>query len=199
LNKTGNENKFCFIKLIVVYLFIISLKQNQMRNLFTRECFNIQVFTQDEKIRVYINSDYSGSNRKSQLYVNEERLQQEVESFWKDTKTKKLNQMLVSFDEIDWYDDEVDVYETPSVSMKRGDRKSKVSHHRHGSVPKEWGVDLRMLFEKTTKKPILDTIKPITDKFLSTKDMKVLEKGMTQVLQGKTTRYTFELQNEYQH
>jgi hypothetical protein len=27
----------------------------------------------------------------------------------------------------------------------------------------------------------------------------VLEKGMTQVLQGKTTRYTFELQNEYQH
>jgi hypothetical protein len=25
-----------------VYLFIISLKQNQMRNLFTRECFNIR-------------------------------------------------------------------------------------------------------------------------------------------------------------
>ena len=170
-----------------------------MRNLFTKECFNIEVFTQDEKIRVYISSDYSGSSRKSQLYVNEERLQQEVESFWKSTKTKKLNQMLVSFDEIDYYDDEVDVYETPRVSMVRGNKKSKVSHNRHGSIPKDWSVDLRMLFEKTTKKPILDTIKPITDKFLSVKDMKELEKGMTQVLQGKTQRYTFNLENEYSY
>ena len=170
-----------------------------MRNLFTRECFNIRVTTKDETIRVYVSSDYSGSSRKSQLYVNEERLQQEVELFWKGTKTKKLKEMLVSFDEIDWYDDEVDVYETPRVSMSRGNKKSRVSHSRHGSIPKDWSVELGLLFEKTTKKPILDTIKSLTDKFLSTKDIKVLEKGLTQVLQGKTQSYTFELENEYQY
>lgn len=170
-----------------------------MKNLFTTDSFNIDVFTKDQSIRVYINSDYVGSNRKSQLYVNEKRLQEEVETFWKNTKTKKLTQMLVSFDEIDWYDDDVDVYTTPVVSMTRGNRVSKVSEHRHGCIPKDWSVDLRMLFEKTTKKPILDTIKPITDKFLSVKDMKELEKGITQVLQGKKERYQFSLKNEYSY
>lgn len=172
-----------------------------MRNLFTKECFNIQVVpsSNSESILLSIDSDYSGSSRKSQLYVNEERIQQEVESFWKSTKTKKLTDMSVSFSEIDWYDDEVDVYETPIVRMKRGDRKSKVSHKSHGSVPKDWSVVVVFKFDKTTKKPILDTIKPIIDKFLNVKEMKEFEKNLTKVLQGKQRSYQFSLENEYQY
>jgi hypothetical protein len=118
-----------------------------MRNLFTNECLTISTSRlSDGTIKLEINSDFKGSSRKSELYVNEERLAKEVEDFWKATKTKKLQKLRVCFDEIDWYDDEVDVYQTPIVTIERGLKRAKVSHRNHGSVPKDWGVVMTCVF-----------------------------------------------------
>ena len=132
-----------------------------MKNLFTSECLSIQVARrQENKITLTISSDYSGSDRKSQLYVNGERLATTLESFWKGIKTKKLLLANVSFSEIDWYDDMCDVYETPSITIKRGLKKAKVSHQEHGSIPKDWSVDLFCVFaDTTTNTPILEVVK----------------------------------------
>ena len=132
-----------------------------MRNLFTSEC--LQVGTSrlsDGTIKLEIGSDYSGSSRKSQLYVNEERIAKAVEDFWKSIKTKKLQKLQVSFDEIDWYDDEVDVYSTPVVGIQRGLKRAKITDQTHGSVPKDWGVVLNCVFlDTTTNTPILEVVK----------------------------------------
>jgi hypothetical protein len=73
-----------------------------MRSLFTNECLQIGTSRMsDGNIKLEISSDFSGSSRKSQLYVSEERIAKRVEDFWKSTKTKKLLKMQVSFDEID--------------------------------------------------------------------------------------------------
>lgn len=132
-----------------------------MRNVFTSECLELSVNRlTDGTIRLNIGSDYSGSSRKSQLYVNEERLAKAVEDFWKGIKTKKLQKLHLSFSEIDWYDDEVDVYETPSFNIQRGLKRVKVGHRTHGSVPKDWGVDLVCIFaDTTTNTPILEVVK----------------------------------------
>ena len=132
-----------------------------MRNLFTSEC--LQVGTSrlsDGTIKLEISSDYSGSSRKSQLYINEERLSKAVEDFWKSIKTKKLQKLKVYFDEIDWYDDEVDVYSTPVVGIQRGLKRAKITDQTHGSVPKDWGVVLNCVFlDTTTNTPILEVVK----------------------------------------
>jgi hypothetical protein len=132
-----------------------------MKNLFTSECLSIQVARrQENKITLTISSDYSGSSRKSELYVNEERLATALESFWKGIKTKKLFLVNVAFSEIDWYDDMCDVYETPSITIKRGLKKARISHEEHGSIPKDWSVDLICMFEDTTTNtPILEVVK----------------------------------------
>ena len=132
-----------------------------MKNLFTSECLSIQVARrQENKITLTISSDYSGSDRKSQLYVNGERLATTLESFWKGIKTKKLLLANVSFSEIDWYDDMCDVYETPSITIKRGLKKARISHEEHGSIPKDWSVELICMFEDTTTNtPILEVVK----------------------------------------
>lgn len=132
-----------------------------MKNLFTKDCLEIGTSRlSDGTIKLEVSSDYSGSSRKSQLYVNEERIAKAVEEFWKGTKTKKLLKLQVSFDEIDWYDDEVDVYETPRFNIQRGLKKVKVSHRTHGSVPKDWGVTLVCIFaDTTTNTPILEVVK----------------------------------------
>ena len=152
-----------------------------MKNLFTSECLSIQVARrQENKITLTISSDYSGSSRKSELYVNEERLATALESFWKGIKTKKLFLANVSFSEIDWYDDMCDVYETPSITIKRGLKKARISHEEHGSIPKDWSVDLICMFEDTTTNtPILEVVKSalggLFDDYLEKKFVKELK------------------------
>lgn len=152
-----------------------------MKNLFTSECLSIEVARrQENKITLTISSDYSGSSRKSELYVNEERLATALESFWKGIKTKKLFLANVSFSEIDWYDDMCDVYETPSITIKRGLKKARISHEEHGSIPKDWSVDLICMFEDTTTNtPILEVVKSalggLFDDYLEKKFVKELK------------------------
>jgi hypothetical protein len=133
-----------------------------MRHYFTDECLGVNLRRAENKIIVTIDSDYARSNHKGQLYVSGEGVANDVLQLWKSIKTKKLLRMHVSFDEIDWYDDEVDVYETPVIIMERGLRKPKIGSRNHGSVPKDWSVVLSMVFlDLQTKKPILDCIKAV--------------------------------------
>ena len=159
-----------------------------MRNLFTNECLQIGTSRMsDGNIKLEISSDYSGSSRKSQLYVNEERLGKAVEDFWKGIKTKKLQKMQLSFSEIDWYDDEVDVYETPRFNIQRGLKRAKVSHRTHGSVPKDWSVDLTCIFlDTTTNTPILEVVKSAVGKFLTSDLEKQFIKELKPFLHKKT-------------
>ena len=158
-----------------------------MRNLFTEEELSINVARrQENKIALTISSDYSGSSRKSELYVNEERLATMLESFWKGIKTKKLLLANVSFSEIDWYDDMCDVYETPSITIKRGLKKAKVSHQEHGSIPKDWSVELICIFaDTTTNTPILEVVKSALGGFFDAEFEKKFIKELKPFLQKK--------------
>ena len=167
-----------------------------MRNLFTRECLTINVVRrQENKIALTISSDFSGSSRKSQLYVNEERLATELEFFWKGIKTKKLLLANVSFSEIDWYDDMCDVYDTPSITIKRGLKKAKVSHQEHGSIPKDWSVDLFCVFaDTTTNTPILEVIKSALGGFFDADFEKKFIKELKPLLQKKSNSANISLE-----
>jgi len=144
---------------------------------------------EEQEISLTISSDFTGSNRKSQLYVNEDRLAREVERFWKSIKTKKLVAMNVSFGEVDWYDDEVDVYHTPSVSIKRGLKRARVGYHSHGSVPKEWSFDFTARFKDTsTSTPIMEVVKAALGHKFDAKMEKELKKVLKPLLQ-KTQKY----------
>jgi hypothetical protein len=167
-----------------------------MRNLFTRECLTINVVRrQENKIALTISSDFSGSSRKSQLYVNEERLATELEFFWKGIKTKKLLLANVSFSEIDWYDDMCDVYDTPSITIKRGLKKAKVSHQEHGSIPKDWSVDLFCVFaDTTTNTPILEVIKSALGGFFDADLEKKFIKELKPLLQKKSNSANISLE-----
>lgn len=158
-----------------------------MRNVFTNECLQIGTSRMsDGTIRLEISSDYSGSSRKSQLYVNEERLAKQVEDFWKGIKTKKLQKLQLSFDEIDWYDDEVDVYETPRFNIQRGLKRVKVNHRTHGSIPKDWGVTLICIFaDTTTNTPILEVVKSAVGNLLTSDLEKQFIKELKPFLQKK--------------
>ncbi len=158
-----------------------------MRNLFTTEDLSINVARrQENKIALTISSDYSGSDRKSQLYVNEERLATMLESFWKGIKTKKLLLANVSFSEIDWYDDMCDVYETPSITIKRGLKKAKISHDDHGSIPKDWSVELFCVFaDTTTNTPILEVVKSALGGLFNAEYEKKFVKQLKPFLQKK--------------
>jgi len=140
-----------------------------MRHLFVQDELQINLFRRDDKVCLSIYSLYTGSNRKSQLYVNENRLSSDLESFWKSIKTTKLKSVSISFQEEDHYDDMTDMYETPTFVMKRGLRKCKIDQREHGSIPKEWGIEVFCVFEKLqTKKPILDVIRLVLGGFFTT-------------------------------
>jgi hypothetical protein len=118
--------------------------------------------TQDNKIVLHIESDYSHSARKAQLHVNEKDLTEKVERTWKSIKTKKMQYMNVWFGEIDWYDDEVDVYETPMVNIKRGLKRAKIEHKRHGSIPKDWSFNVGItLTDTTTSTPVMEILNAV--------------------------------------
>ena len=162
-----------------------------MRNLFTQECLSVSVdrLNQDNKLRLCISSDFSGSDRKSQLYVNEERIAENVESFWKSIKTKNLLSMSVSFSEIDWYDDMTDMYETPIIRMERGLKKARIGYRDHGSIPKDWSVDAYFTFSDTTKNtPIMEVVKSALGSNLDSYMEKELIKQLKPLLQKKVNR-----------
>jgi hypothetical protein len=170
-----------------------------LRNVFTKECLEIGVTRlTDGTIRLNIGSDFSASSRKSELYVNERKLSENVETFWKGIKTKKLQKLQLSFTEIDWYDDEVAPYETPIFSIGRGLKKAKITHRTHGSVPKDWGVDLNCIIaDTTTNTPIMEIVKSALGSLLTSDLEKEFIKELKPFLQKKVTRTCSQVEMEY--
>jgi len=140
-----------------------------------------------------INSEYSQTNHKGTIHPSETKLAEALEKLWKSIKTKKLQSMFVGFDHIDWYDDEVDVYETPTASIKRGLKKAKISDRSHGSIPKDWEFELTARFSDTsTSTPIMETVKQTIGSFFTPELEKKFKKQLTPVLQKKTNSCSVE-------
>lgn len=149
-----------------------------MNSQFTKECLEINLGrNSDNTISIEVSSDFAFSSRKSQLFVNEDKLRHLVEQFWKSIKTKKLLSMRTYFDEIDYYDDEVDVYQTPIIAIERGLKKAKVGSRNHGSIPKDWSIDVKMkLDDTTTNTPILEVLeKLLMHKFPTNAKVKIIK------------------------
>ena len=159
-----------------------------MRNYFTKESLTISVerLSTDNQLRLSISSDFSNSSRKSQLYINEKRLAEDVASLWKSIKTKKLLRLSVGFGEIDWYDNMTDIYEVPYSVIERGLKKAKIGFSSHGSIPKDWSVDLSMKFADTSANtPILEAVKATLGSLFTYELERTFIKKLKPVLQKK--------------
>jgi hypothetical protein len=127
--------------------------------------------------------------RKSTLYVNEKRLAEDMEKFWDSIKRKcsKLLSIGTYFDQIDHYDNEVDVYETPTIRLERGKRKAEIGEQTWGAIPKDWEQIVRGTFGES--KVIGQYLKFIEEvvgySTYQTFKAKGLEKELRKVLQGK--------------
>jgi len=116
--------------------------------------------TGDNNILLHINSEYSRSDRKAQLWVNQEKFADEVLGLWKSIATKKLLSIDVSFGEIDHYDSMTDIYEVPCFHIERGLRKARISQREHGTIPKDWEINFNAVIEDTkTITPVIEVIK----------------------------------------
>ena len=160
-----------------------------MKRNFTNDDLSICVYRHREnKLVLTISSLFSQSDRKSQLYVSEKGLSEEVEQLWKKIRTRKLQHLRVSFDEVDYYTSLSDMYTTPILFMERGKRKPVICTQSHGSIPKEWNIGLRAEFnDMTTKGPIFEVIKnTLGTKFTPSLEKK-LSKDIKSILQKKRT------------
>jgi hypothetical protein len=139
-------------------------------------------------MKLSISSDYSQSCRKSRLFVDAVKLGSQLEAFWKGLKTKKIQSARVSFSEIDHYDSVIDVYTVPSFSIERGLRKARLSKNEHGSIPKDWSVDLdcEIAFTSTIG-PLIEIIDAALNRYLSDEQRKKLALALRPVLQCKVT------------
>jgi len=169
-----------------------------MKQNFTKDYLSIHVSrVGDNEINMGISSDYSGSQRKQPLYVNEKRLAEQVERFWKSIKTKKLVVLSVSFDEQDYYDNQVDVYYTPVVSIRRGLKKARIGTQSHGCIPKEWGFDLTCRFaDTTTVTPLLEVVKASLGSYFTAEHEKAFRKAVKPFLQKKAQYANFNIESD---
>lgn len=159
-----------------------------MRRNFVQNGLQISVRRNMETNQLILNisSDYSQSSHKGRLFVDEKRLADEVERFWKSIKTKKLQKISVYFDEIDWYDSMTNIYNTPRVYIERGLKRARTSYHEHGSIPKDWSFEFNAVFnDTTTSTPILEVVKSALDYYFTPSLQKQLKKELKPVLQKK--------------
>lgn len=159
---------------------------------FTEDCLEIKVERNTMRdgsgsfLILVIESDYAGGCHKSQLYVDGDRLAKQLEEVWKSIKTKKLLYLNAFFAEIDHYDDETDIYYTPSVFIKRGLKRAKVGEDSHGSIPKDWTYKVVAKFnETTTITPIIEVIKKVLYSKFTLAREKEFTKALRPVLQRK--------------
>jgi len=159
-----------------------------MYGYFTNECLSISLErNKDGNLSLHICSDFGNQRfHKSQLNVCEKRLATEVEKTWKDIKTKKLQTLFVGFGEIDYYDNMTDRYETPTAYIKRGKKRAEIGSREHGSIPKDWNVNLHAnILNTTTIGPVLEVVKNGIGISLYKPIEKLLIKSFRPVLQKK--------------
>jgi len=151
-------------------------------------------------ITVNISSDFgNGQNHKCQLYVNEKSLSSEIENCWKSVKdiSNKIVGVFVYFNEIDYYDNMTNIYNTPVISIQKGQRIIHIDKKEHGSIPKDWEITLLAKFEKVQRiTPIISLIEKVLGPYFTTQMSKDFEKESRSVLQGKTNEVIFNLSND---
>lgn len=158
-----------------------------MKNLFKQDSLCISITRiENEELVIEMYSDFSGAERKSPLYVNEKKLVEEVSTVWKSIKTKKLLQLNLHFTEIDWYDNEIDVYTTPNITIKRGLKIPRVTFIHHGSIPKDWAACVVVKVANTKAiTPILEVVNTVLGNLFEGKLKEDFIKGTRKVLQNK--------------
>jgi hypothetical protein len=159
-----------------------------MYGYFTNECLSISLErNKDGNLSLNISSDFGNQRfHKSQLNVCEKRLATEVEQTWKAIKTKKLQTLHVGFGEIDWYDSMTDMYDTPTAYIKRGKKRAEVGWVDHGSIPKDWSVNLHAnILNTITINPVLEVVKNAIGMPMYKPIEKLLIKSFRPVLQKK--------------
>lgn len=169
-------------------IFRIFVEIKRMKHNFSKEIsINFNKSTNGD-IRMNISSDYSKSPWKSSLHVNDKSISEDLLNLWRSIKTKKLLSMNISFDEIDYYDDMTDIYETPTFFIERGLRKARVGNRQHGSIPKAWSFDLSAKFSETKViTPILEVLRATLGTLFTEAHEKSLTKELRPLLQGKKT------------
>jgi hypothetical protein len=165
---------------------------------FTNDCLSISAERgKENKIIVRISSDYAGSCRKSQLYVDEKRLGLQLEEVWKSIKTKKLLRLRASFGECDHYDDMTDMYTTPIVYMERGLKRARFDEREHGSIPKDWSYDVSaVLADTTTNTAVLEVLKKVMYSKFSKDVEKKFIKVLRPLLQKKVNSVNYESESD---
>jgi hypothetical protein len=140
----------------------------------------------DNTLVLSMSSEFSQTNHKGKLWVNEKSQAQKLEDLWKSIKTKKLLRASLGFSEVDWYDDEVDVYETPYFRIERGLKRARIGYSTHGSIPKDWDVHVSFVFaDTTTNTPILEAIQKTLYSMFTPEIKKQFIKKLRPVLQKK--------------
>ena len=100
----------------------------------------------------------------------------------------KFDGLSLSYNEIDYYDNIVDVYETPYIFFNKGKgkRKPTVSSTEHGCIPKDWSEISNLKLENPK------TIKPI-EIFLSNFNITLTRKQVMEVrkaMKGTSSFYS---------
>ena len=167
-----------------------------MKNNFTKDYLNISIRRSNANADISMTiSSETGMCHKSQLYVNEKRLAEDLEMFWKSIKTKKVRTMSANYGQVDYYDNMNDVYETPSISIQRGLKKARIGSDSHGCVPKDWTFDLNCRFKDTsTSTPILEVVKSALGSYFTEKHEKELKKALKPFLQKKEQYASWEIE-----
>lgn len=172
-----------------------------MQKYFTGENLSISLDRDTAgNLTLHISGDAALNCRKSKLYVNEERLAKDMEEFWKGCTSRKVVGASVGFSEIEHYDNITNIYQTPVVSIGRGARKARIRHCEHGSIPKDWSVEVHAKIKPCSViTPLMDIITRTAGRFIAPDKKKDLEAKLRPVIQGKLTRasYWVEYSEEY--
>lgn len=98
------------------------------------------------------------NNRKSQLHISKKLAETNYNKVLNKVKIfSKFNALSLCYNEIDYYDNLVDIYETPYIHFikGKGKRKPTISSQEHGCIPKDWSQTFTLsLNDPKTIKPI---------------------------------------------
>lgn len=140
---------------------------------------SVNIYRTNGIVRVDVCVDLD--NRKSKLHISDKnaetrfgKILTKVKSF---SKFKKLS---LSYNEIDYYDDLIDIYETPYINYTKGvgKRKPTIAHCEHGSIPKDWEECFILALDNPkTIKPVEVFLKQFNIS-LKTKQLKEVRKAM---------------------
>lgn len=162
-----------------------------MKTLFTNNDLTINVSRNTENGHIFlsITSDFSGSNHKSIIYLNEKKIKEIFDDFWKKTHTTTRLTGRLLFNEIDNYEASYGPYYTPAIVRVKGKRSSSIRHQTHTEIPKDWSVHLELFFNDMKKStPILNSIKVALGSLIKKNQEEMIEKKLKLFLK-KGLRY----------